>query len=510
MLAAYTLSLLFTLPYGYLAARNRRAEHVLLPLLDVLQSVPILSFLPVVLLSLTAILPERLAVELAAIVLIFTSQAWNLTFAWYQALTTIPKELREANAAFRFPPWLRLTNLELPFAALSLVWNSVMSWAGGWFFLMAAEIFSVGHRDFRLPGLGAYLQAAANQGDPKAILWGVGVLVLIIVLLDQFVWRPLLAWADRFKLEMVEGEGAPSSWFLNALREARVVTWGRDRVWSPVRGRAEAWLLNRMPSPTHLGEATPPVARWGLAAVGSLFLAGALLVFLASVTPAYGESPLVADLAAFFNRYHENPPHLDALRSGLKRAVETDPDLPNLVALAKACFLWGDVRATTLGQKLAAYDEGREAGRRAVELAPSDPLAHLWYAIDTARWGEAKGVVRSLFLLPTVKREIATIMGLDPTLAPAYALAGNVYYEVPSLLGGDLETAERMFRKGLELAPHFTGMHVGLAKTLVKEGRIAEARQELQRVLTEAAPENLADWTLKDNPEARRLLDSLG
>ena len=239
-------------------------------------------------------------------------------------------------------------------------------------------------------------------------------------------------------------------------------------------------------------------------------LVGALLVFLASVTPAYGESPLAAHLAAFFNRYHENPPHLDALRAGLKRAVETDPDLPNLVAFANACFLWGDVRATTLDQKLAAYDEGREAGRRAVELAPRDPLAHLWFAIDTARWGQAKGVVRSLFLLPTVKREIATIMRLDPTLAPAYALAGNVYNEVPSLLGGDLGTAERMFRKGLELAPHFTGMRVGLARTLVKEGRIAEARQELQRVLTEAAPENLADWTLKDNPEARRLLDSLG
>lgn len=272
MLAAYLLSLLFTLPYGYLAARNRRAEHVLLPLLDVLQSVPILSFLPVVLLSLTAILPERLAVELAAIVLIFTSQAWNLTFAWYQALSTIPMELREASAAFRFPPWLRLTTLELPFAALSLVWNSVMSWAGGWFFLMAAEIFHVGRRDFRLPGLGAYLQEAASQGDAGAILRGVGALVLVIVLLDQLVWRPLLAWADRFKLEMVDGEGAPTAWFLTALREARVVAWARGAVWGPLLGRVDTWLLARMPSPTHFGETTPPAARWGLAAVGSLLL----------------------------------------------------------------------------------------------------------------------------------------------------------------------------------------------------------------------------------------------
>ena len=277
MLTAYLLSLLFTLPYGYLAARNRRAEHVLRPLLDVLQSVPILSFLPVVLLSLTAVLPERLAVELAAIVLIFTSQAWNLTFAWYQALTTIPHELREASAAFRFQPWLRLTTLELPFAALSLTWNSVMSWAGGWFFLMAAEIFSVGRRDFRLPGLGAYLQEAANQGDAGAILRGMGALVLVIVLLDQLVWRPLLAWADRFKLEMVEGEeGAPTSWFLTALREARVVAWTRDVVWGPLVERVDAWLLARMPSPTDLGENTGSTARWGirvLSVCGALILA---------------------------------------------------------------------------------------------------------------------------------------------------------------------------------------------------------------------------------------------
>lgn len=221
MAAAYLLSLAFTLVYGRLAAYNRRAEQVLMPLLDVLQSVPILSFLPVVLLSLSAILPERTAAELASIVLIFTSQAWNMTFAWYQSLTTIPKELREASAIFRFNGWLRFKVLELPFAAISLLWNSMMSWAGGWFFLMAAEIFTVGQRDFRLPGLGAYLQEAANQGDTRAILWGIGALVLVIVALDQLVWRPLLAWADRFKLETVEGENPPTSWFYNLLRSAR-------------------------------------------------------------------------------------------------------------------------------------------------------------------------------------------------------------------------------------------------------------------------------------------------
>jgi len=245
MAAAYFLSLAFTLVYGRLAAYNRRAEQVLMPLLDVLQSVPILSFLPVVLLSLSAILPERTAAELASIVLIFTSQVWNMTFAWYQSLTTIPVELREASAIFRFNGWLRFKVLELPFAAISLIWNSMMSWAGGWFFLMAAEIFTVGQRDFRLPGLGAYLQEAANQGDTRAILWGIGALVLVIVALDQLLWRPLLAWADRFKLEMVEGENPPTSWFYDLLRSAHILEWFSRGVWRPLSERLDYWFIRR-------------------------------------------------------------------------------------------------------------------------------------------------------------------------------------------------------------------------------------------------------------------------
>ena len=205
MLAAYFLSAVFTLAYGYVAAYNNRAGQIMIPLLDVLQSVPILSFLPIVLLGLAAILPQAIAAELASVVLIFTSQVWNLTFAWYQSLKTIPSELREASAVFSFDRWLRFKTLELPFAAIGLIWNSMMSWAGGWFFLMAAEIFTVGHRDFRLPGIGAYLSEAARQGDLYAIGWGLSVLIAMIALLDQLVWRPLLAWSDRFKIETVGG-----------------------------------------------------------------------------------------------------------------------------------------------------------------------------------------------------------------------------------------------------------------------------------------------------------------
>jgi NitT/TauT family transport system permease protein len=239
MAIAYLFSLLFTIGYAYFAARNRRARLVLLPLLDILQSVPILSFLPVVLLGMTAILPERVGVEVASIVLIVTSQVWNMTFSFYQSLTTIPEELREAAAIFRLNPWLRFKTLELPFGANGLIWNSMMSWAGGWFFLMAAESFGVGDRDFRLPGLGSYLQEAANVGDTTAIVLGLGTLVLVIVLLDQLVWRPILVWADRFKLEMATGDDPPTSWFYDILSRSWLVEQFTTRVSHPAAERLD-------------------------------------------------------------------------------------------------------------------------------------------------------------------------------------------------------------------------------------------------------------------------------
>ena len=217
MAAAYALSLAFTLIYGYVAARNRRAEMVMLPVLDILQSVPILSLLPVVVLALVAIAPEGLGVELAAIVLIFTSQVWNMTFAFYHSLITIPREMLEAAGVFRLNWWMRFKSVELPFATISLVWNSMMSWAGGWFFLMAAEQFQLGGRDFQLPGLGSYLKTAAEQGNISALLLGLAALVVLIVALDQLVWRPAIAWADKFNLQTVEEAEPPRSWFLDFL-----------------------------------------------------------------------------------------------------------------------------------------------------------------------------------------------------------------------------------------------------------------------------------------------------
>jgi len=260
MVAAYFLSMVFTIFYGRAAAYNRRAEQLLMPLLDVLQSVPILSFLPVVLLSLSVILPEHIAAELASIVLIFTSQAWNLTFAWYQSLTTIPKELREASSIFRLNTWMKFKNLELPFGMISLVWNSMMSWAGGWFFLMAAEIFTVGERDFRLRGLGAYLHEAANQSDLSAIGWGLLALVLTVVILDQLVWRPLIAWSDRFKVEMVENDNPPTSWFYDLMVNSWLVHL-IGRIVNPFMEAVDQFIQQRFPAKGDLHQEQKP-GRW--------------------------------------------------------------------------------------------------------------------------------------------------------------------------------------------------------------------------------------------------------
>src|SRR5215467_3728233 len=235
---AYLLSLTFTLVYGYIAAYNPRAERFMIPLLDVLQSIPVLSFLPGVMLAMVALFPGRqLGVEFGAILLIFTGQVWNMAFSFYASLKSIPKEMREAARIYRFSWWQRFTQVELPFAAIGLVWNSMMSVAGGWFFLMACEMFVLGSRDFRLPGLGSYLETAASAGDTRSILWGVGTMILVIVLLDQFVWRPVIAWAEKFKIEQVESTDAPRSWVLNLFRHSRSLAQLRKHTVQPLGER---------------------------------------------------------------------------------------------------------------------------------------------------------------------------------------------------------------------------------------------------------------------------------
>jgi NitT/TauT family transport system permease protein len=221
---AYGLSLIFALAYGYLAANSRRAEIILIPLLDILQSIPVLSFLPGVMLAMVALFPHRqIGVELGSVLLIFTGQVWNIAFSFYSSLKTEPRELKEAARIYRFGNWQRFAQLDLPYSTIGLVWNSMMSVAGGWFFLMACEMFVLGDRDFRLPGLGSFLQTAAGNGDTRAVLYGLAAMVGVIVLLDQLIWRPIIIWADKFKFEQVQDAKAKTSTLLQLVGRAAFV-----------------------------------------------------------------------------------------------------------------------------------------------------------------------------------------------------------------------------------------------------------------------------------------------
>lgn len=267
---AYALSLAFTLVYGYIAAYNAKAERFMIPLLDVLQSIPVLSFLPGVMLAMVALFPSRqLGVELGAILLIFTGQVWNMAFSFYASLKSIPQEMREAANIYRFSWWQRFTEMELPFAAIGLVWNSMMSVAGGWFALMACEMFVLGSRDFRLPGLGSYLQTAASAGDTRSILLGVFTMIAVIVLLDQFVWRPVIAWAEKFKVEQVESAEVPHSWVLNLLQHSRALAQLEQKAIFPLRESLMSYFSRKHRTAT----TTAPGPRWKTYVLGTLGIA---------------------------------------------------------------------------------------------------------------------------------------------------------------------------------------------------------------------------------------------
>jgi NitT/TauT family transport system permease protein len=284
MSIAYLLSLLFTLVYGYVAAYNKRAERFMIPLLDVLQSIPVLSFLPGVMLAMVALFPSRqLGVELGSILLIFTGQVWNMAFSFYSSLKSIPQEMREAARLYRFSWWQRFTQMELPYSVIGLVWNSMMSVAGGWFFLMACEMFVLGTRDFRLPGLGSYLQTAAGEGDTRAIIYGLVTMVAVIVLTDQLVWRPVVAWAQKFKFESVESADTAQSPVLTFIRRSQIIDLLSRKTIAPLR---ELLLLHfaRKKAVPDGSESRASVRRWLPAAIGLAFIGAALyLVFRGGV-----------------------------------------------------------------------------------------------------------------------------------------------------------------------------------------------------------------------------------
>ena len=281
MFIAFAAALLFTFTYGYVAAKSVRARKIMLPLLDILQSVPVLGFLSITVTGFLTLFPgSLLGVECASIFAIFTAQAWNMTFGFYHSLVTIPAELQEAASVYKLNRWQRFTKVELPSSAIGLMWNSMMSFGGGWFFVAQSEAISVLNKNIKLPGLGSYMAAAVEAGDTRAAVYAIIAMIATILVLDQLLWRSLVAWAEKFKLEQTEGKDNPTSWVLDLLQRSYVLAWLSDHVGDALgRFSQRASSLTEDLTDTISGRTPAPVktllrfAIWGLTAAGVAWLA---------------------------------------------------------------------------------------------------------------------------------------------------------------------------------------------------------------------------------------------
>jgi len=260
MFVALLFSTMFTLTYGYIAANSRRAERVMIPLLDILQSVPVLGFLSITVTGFIALFPgSLLGLEAASVFAIFTSQVWNMTFSFYQSLRTVPQELHEAATLYQLSRWQRFVKLEVPSAMIGLLWNGMMSFGGGWFFVAESEAISVLNQEYTLPGIGSYVAGAIAAENLPALGWAVVTMAVVIVLVDQLFWRPLIAWADKFRMEQSASAEAPESWVYDLIQAARLPRL-LGQVFLPVREGVNQFLsrLTRMvPPPAIAPEVNP-------------------------------------------------------------------------------------------------------------------------------------------------------------------------------------------------------------------------------------------------------------
>src|SRR5215471_11685724 len=224
MLLAIVCSTIFTFIYAAIAAKSRRAEMVLIPLLDILQSVPILGFLTFTVVFFMNLFPGNvLGAELACVFAIFTSQAWNMTFSMYQSIRNVPKDLEEATQSFHLSGWQRFWRLDVPFAMPGLIWNAMMSMSGGWFFVVASEAITVGNTTVTLPGIGSYVALGIEKQNLAAIGYAILTMLLVIIAYDQLLFRPIIAWADKFRFEQTASGNPPTSWMLDLFRRTRAL-----------------------------------------------------------------------------------------------------------------------------------------------------------------------------------------------------------------------------------------------------------------------------------------------
>ncbi len=231
MLIALVFSLLFTFTFATWAAKSRRAEHIIIPMIDILQSVPILGFLSITLIAFIALFPNSmLGPECACIFVIFTSQAWNMALGFYQTVRSVPTELGEAADMFHLSAWQRFWRIEVPFSMPGLLWNMMMSMSAGWFFVVASEAISVNNQEILLPGIGSYIALAISAADMRAISYAILTMLIVILIYDQFLFRPLVAWAEKFKAEQVGQEKEAHSWLIDLLQRTRILRYAGQKL----------------------------------------------------------------------------------------------------------------------------------------------------------------------------------------------------------------------------------------------------------------------------------------
>jgi NitT/TauT family transport system permease protein len=404
MLAAILASLGFTLVVATLAAKSRKAELVIIPALDILQSVPVLGFLTFTVIFFMRLFPRsQLGLECAAIFAIFTSQAWNMAFSFYQSLRTVPRDLDEVSRHFRLSAWLRFWRLEVPFGAPGLIWNTMMSMSGSWFFVVASEAITVGDTTVKLPGIGSWIAVAIEQKDIAAVAEAIAAMAVVIVGYDQLIFRPIVAWADKFRFEQTAAQQRPHSWVYDAIRRTRLV----KRMLAPMAWAAARLPVGAAPSDTRPGMRLHPAAAKAWDALWYVLVAAVAGFALWRMTEFVAATLSWSDL-------------LNALRYGLFTAIRV------IVLTALASLIWVPI--------------GVWIGLRPVVAERVQPIAQFFAAFPAN------------VLFPVVVVGIVTF-GLDPNiwLSPLMVL-GTQWYILFNVIAGasafptDLREASTMFR----------------------------------------------------------------
>ena len=407
MFAAMALSVVFTFVVATLAAKSRKAEMVIIPALDILQSVPVLGFLTFTVVLFTGLFPgSQIGLELAAVFAIFTSQAWNMTFSFYQSLRTVPRDLDEVARHFRLSGWQRFWTLEAPFAMPGFVWNAMMSMSGGWFFVVASEAIAVGDTKFELPGIGSYIAHAIEVRDLAAIAWAVATMAVVIGLYDQLMFRPIVAWADKFRAEQTAAQIQPRSWVLDLIRRTRLIR----RLAAPLGAFAEAFgrLVSRAGDAVPVAQSDPRLSRvldraWTVAVI--VFAAWGLWEVAAFARQTLGMDDLIV-----------------ATQAGLATFVRV------VVLIALASLIWVPIgvwiglrpawaeKVQPIAQFMAAFPANVLFPFVVVAIAATGADANIWLSplmVLGTQWYILFNVIAGASTFPTELREVAGLFRLS-------------------------------------------------------------------------------------------------